>query len=259
MADIGNQHGSVVEEDVRAIAARLGLADFVYRAELVARGGGNREPGDALIYANGLGAIVQVKSRDPEAAGADAPSRVQAWIDKHGMKAAQQAAGTRRELIRLRDAGQPVLALPVRAGHLPIEDQRRAGLLLDLPIESWPTIVVLDHPLAENARSPLPADVFWITLDDWRNLHEAIRSTTGVLTYVNRVLAANPVPQWTLGTEQLRYAAFVDADMTAAASDGKSAGYFDWSVLDEPVAVELYRDVMHRLWPEDGRVCCRFG
>jgi hypothetical protein len=254
MTDRAGQHGSVVEEDVRVIAARLGLADFVYRAELVARGGGNREPGDALVYANGLGAIVQVKSRDPDAASADTSNRVQAWIDKHGTKAAQQAAGTRRELIRRRDAGQPVLAVPVRVQHLPLDEQRAAGLLLDMEIDSWPTIVVLDHPLAANCRSPLPANVFWITLGDWHALHQAIRSTTGVLTYVHRVLAADPVSQWTLGTEELRYAVFANADMAAAASEGGSAGYFDRSVLDEPIFVEVYRDVMRRLWPEDGRL-----
>jgi hypothetical protein len=245
-------HGALAEDEARRIAAQLGLADFVYKAELVERGGGNREPGDALICANGLGAIVQVKSRDPATAGSDSATRVQQWVEKHGKKAASQAAGTRRQLMLRKNSGSPVLALPVRAGHLPIEEQQRAGLLIDLDVNSWPTIVVLDHPLAEGARPPLPASVFWITLEDWRSLHDAIKSTTGVLTYVKRVLEAEPIPRWTLGTEGDRYAAFVSADRQAASESGTSAGYFDWSVIDRPLAVDLYRDIMRRLWPEDG-------
>lgn len=57
-------HGDAVEDRARYIAARLGLADFVYRAELVNRGAGTREPGDAILYANGRGAVIQVKARD---------------------------------------------------------------------------------------------------------------------------------------------------------------------------------------------------
>src|SRR6266508_4224785 len=101
-------------------AARLGLADFVCQAEIITRGGGSREPGDALLYANGLGAIVQVKSRDREAARVDSPDKVQQWIDKHGNKAYRQASGTRRQLVSRQTSGSPVLALPVRASHLPI-------------------------------------------------------------------------------------------------------------------------------------------
>lgn len=179
---------------------------------------------------------------------------VQAWIEKHGKKAVAQADGTRRLLVKRRQAEDPVIAVPVRALHLSAEDRRRVGLTLDMDVSTWPTIVVLDHPQAETARSPLPADVFWITLHDWHGLHRAIRSTTGVLRYIHRVLAADPTPQWSLGTERLRYGAFVDADRRAAADSGSPIGFLDWSVLDDPIGVELYRDVMQRLWPEDGEL-----
>lgn len=247
---VDGQHGIDAEDETRTIAAQLGLADFVYKAEMVSRGGGNREPGDALIYANGLGAIIQVKSREPAAARTDSTARTQAWIAKHGKKAAGQADGTRRQLMLRRQTGDPVIAVPARAFHLPAEDQRRVGLTLDMDVSRWPTIVVLDHPLADAARAPLPADVFWITLDDWHGLHRAIRSTTGVLSYIQRVLTADPTPQWSLGTERLRYSAFVEADRQAASDAGSSIGYFDWTVLDDPIGVDIYRDVMQRLWPE---------
>lgn len=90
-------HGQAVEDRARQVAARLGLADFVYRPQLVSRGGANREPGDAILYANGRGAVVQVKARDPDAAlRDDTTEKVQRWIDKHGAKAYRQGQGTRR-------------------------------------------------------------------------------------------------------------------------------------------------------------------
>src|SRR4051794_6834514 len=120
-------------------------------------------------------------------------------------------------------------------------------------IEDWPTIVVLDHPQAGMARAPLAANVFWITLDDWIDLHRAIRSTTGLLSYVQRVLATDPTPRWTLGTEGRRYAAFVKADRTYAAEGGQySVPYLGYEVLDDPVGVALYRDVLEHVWPKDG-------
>ena len=45
-------HGETVEDRARYVAARLGLADFVYRAQLVNRGAGSREPGDAILSPN---------------------------------------------------------------------------------------------------------------------------------------------------------------------------------------------------------------
>jgi len=245
-------HGVATEKHVREVAATLGLSDFVYRAQLVQKGGGNREPGDAILFANGLGAIVQVKSREPAAAAADSPERVQRWIDKHGAKAVKQAHGTRRELCRLRDLGASPLALPVRAAHLPEDQQRLAGLPLAMDtIESWPTIIVLDHPLVGDAVSPLPNDVFWITLPDWAELHRATRSTTGLLTYVTRVIAADPTPNWVLGRENDRFAEFVAADSRASNS---GAGFFNWSTLEESEAVDAYRSILDRVWPQSGQL-----
>jgi hypothetical protein len=247
-------HGETVEDRARYVAARLGLADFVYRAQLVNRGEGSREPGDAILYANGRGAVIQVKARDPHAAVRDTTTeKVQRWVDKHGAKAYRQGQGTRRELLARRAEGRPVLATPVRAAHLPPDAQEKAALVLDMDVRNWPTIVVFDHPGADRALAPVPADAFWITLPDWRNLHRAIRSTTGLLDYIHRVLASDPTPRWTLGTEGRRFAEVVATDRRYAAEGGRgSRPYLDYSTLDDPLGVELYRDVLERVWPEDG-------
>lgn len=246
----------VVEDRARRIAARLGLADFVYRPRLVVRGGGNREPGDAILYANGRGAIIQVKARDPDAAaGDDTAEKVQRWIDKHGAKAYRQGQGTRRQLLTRRAEGRPVVAVPVRADHLPPEDQEKAALIVDFDVSNWPTIVVLDHPRADLAVSPLPTDAFWITLSDWQQLHRALRSTTALLDYIHRILEANPTPNWTLGTERDRFAELVRADREYALEGGSGMRpSVDYSTIDDALGVELYRDVLERVWAEDGSI-----
>lgn len=161
-------HGETVEDRARYVAARLGLAGFVYRAQLVNRGAGSREPGDAILSANGRGAVIQVKARDLDAALRDiSADKVQRWVDKNGAKAYRQGQGTRRELLARRAENRPVLATPVRAAHLPRDAREKAALVLGMDVANWPTIVVFDHPAADLALAPVPADAFWITLCDW--------------------------------------------------------------------------------------------
>lgn len=245
-------HGIATEEDVRAVTATLGLSDFVYQAELVQKGGGNREPGDAILFANNLGAIIQVKSREPEAGAADTPEKVQRWINKHGNNALKQADGTRRNLCQLRDNGNPPLALPLRAAHLPEAERRAAGLLLNMDnIEIWPTIIVLDHPNIGEANSPVSNDAFCITLQDWTELLRVTRSITGLLSYVTRVIESNGAPNTVLGNERERFAEFVAADR-AASEDG--VGFLDWSTAEETDSVDFYRQLLERVWPADGEL-----
>jgi hypothetical protein len=47
-------YGDSMEDDVRKIAARLGVADFVYTVPILSKeAGGSREVGDALLISNG--------------------------------------------------------------------------------------------------------------------------------------------------------------------------------------------------------------
>ena len=76
-----NQHGLDAEEATRGAAAVLGLTDFVFIVARLEKGPASREIGDALLAANGRGAIVQVKARHP-GAGDDGAN----WLSKHGGK-----------------------------------------------------------------------------------------------------------------------------------------------------------------------------
>jgi SEC-C motif len=246
------QYGTVVEERARQVAARLGLADFVYSARLIRKGAASREPGDGVLYANGCGAILQVKSRHPNAAASDGTvEAVQAWVSKHARKALSQGRGSRREIARQGCTGRPVRAVPVRAMHLPIETQDSFALGLDMDVSTWPIIVVVDHPHATWATAP-GENAFWITLDDWVMLHRALRSVTGLLEYVTRCLQAQPVGAVPLGREAERFAHLVDADEAyAAAGNSRSVPFIDHSSLEDPLGAELYRDVLEHVWPPD--------
>jgi hypothetical protein len=59
------EYGRAAEEEVRQIAARLAVADFVNTVPHLAKGNRTREISDVLIISNGRGAVHQVKRRDP--------------------------------------------------------------------------------------------------------------------------------------------------------------------------------------------------
>jgi hypothetical protein len=104
-------YGDAVEENVRQIAARLGVSDFVYTVPKLAKGAATREVGDALLISNGLGAILQVKTREPGSRSEPGD----AWLAKQGEKAYRQGEGTRRQILQQQQAGEAVSAFPVRS------------------------------------------------------------------------------------------------------------------------------------------------
>lgn len=142
-------HGTVREKQVREIAARLGVADFVYTAPPVQKGTALREAsGDGLLIVRTLGAVLQVKARDPIAAVSDSEERATSWIRKQAAKALSQGLGSKRELARRQVEGNPVVVLPVRATALGEESRQKYKLPVSFDTENWPVIVVLDHQIA---------------------------------------------------------------------------------------------------------------
>jgi hypothetical protein len=170
-------YGHAVEEDVRQIVAKLGVSDFVYTVPLLARGSGSREVGDALLISNGLGAVLQVKSRDPDGRAEDGAT----WLASRGERAYRQGKGSLRSIANRRAAGETIHAIPVRAASWSDADRELARLSLDMDVSDWPIIVIVDHPSLDGV-SPLHDDAFWITTTDWLWLNQALRSVTAVLT-----------------------------------------------------------------------------
>ena len=241
-------YGDAIEDDVRNIAARLGVADFVYTVPILSKGrGGSREVGDALLIANGRGAILQVKTRNPNSQSGSAES----WLAKHGERAYRQGKGSRRQIVSMQKNGDVVIAFPVRAEQWQPEIRDEVSLPLDMDVSNWRTIIVVDHPDIDGTQ-PTRTDAFWITADDWLMLNRALRSVTGLLMYVQRALDAGPQLCPKLGFEAMRYQLMVQADVDYAAGGGKwSRPWLTADSLSDPLGAQLYRELLERVWPED--------
>lgn len=236
-----SEHGRQVEEQVRQIAGVLGLPDFVFTVPPFRKGNAVREVGDALLVANGKGAIVQVKARRPDAE--DDGAR---WLAKNGKKAVNQAKGTRRTIDEQARSGEPLTAIPVRVATLGVELQQEARLVLYHDVRAWPLVIVIDHP-GVVGQEPPDREAFWITLDDWHNLMLGLRSVTSLLEYVRRVMAAVPALQVPLGAEEERFMAMVGAD----ANVGGDRGWLTVEAHKDPIAAQLYRELVERVWPAE--------
>ena len=182
------ERGAAAEEATDEAAALWGLPDFLFRAELLPLGSGTREIGDRLLIVGGLGAVVQVKSREGPV-GDDAKER--RWIEKKLAHGLRQAHGTIRKLktgpVRLTNARGRVFDVDGRELH-------------------FLAVVVIDHDAAPDAVTPAVADEpnpsVVILRRDWEFLFDQLRSTYAVLRYFERVAADKPVE---LGDEPLRY------------------------------------------------------
>ncbi|HUW87872.1 MAG TPA: SEC-C metal-binding domain-containing protein [Candidatus Paceibacterota bacterium] len=241
-------YGDAMEDEVRKIAARLGVADFVYTVPILSKGaGGSREVGDALLISNGRGAIIQVKTREPNSRSETG----EAWLAKHGERAYRQGQGTRRQIGEKQKSGEILTAYPVRTENWALKVRGEAALSLDMDVSGWPTIIVVDHPNVDGTQ-PTRTDAFWITPDDWLMLNRAIRSVTGLLIYVERSLEAGPRVCPPLGHEDERFRQMVQADAVFSSTGGKSSRpWLTADSLNDPTGAQLYRELLERIWPEN--------
>lgn len=248
-----SDHGIERERQIRDIAARLGVADFVYTAPPIRKGKALREAsGDGLLVVGVRGAILQAKAREPDKAASDSEARATAWIRKHADKARAQGRGTKRELARRRREGVPINVSPVRAASLPPGVRAKYDLTLTQATDEWPTIVVLDHPRGAGVDLGFEPDVVWLTFEDWSELQQRLRSTAGLLDYARRVLEAGVhVP---LGCEVERYRAMSAADEASAADAPGSLPYLAPLEGHDELGADLFHDVINKVWPDDGPI-----
>ena len=112
-------HGTARERQVRDVAARLGVADFVYTSPRIRRGSAQREAsGDGLLLVGERGAILQVKARDPSTGQRDSSDRARSWVQKHVRKATKQLCETLESAINLDEicSAFPVISSKLSVG-----------------------------------------------------------------------------------------------------------------------------------------------
>jgi hypothetical protein len=192
--------GQQVEDYARRLAGDLGVRDFVYQPVVIQKGRGVREISDGLLVAGGEGLILQVKSRDPEAAASDVAGKAEAWCVKNAADAVRQAGGTRRTL-----------------GGRRVEVRSLRGFERSLPDAStWASVIIIDHPSDPQIVLPPAPNTFYISVNDWRNLHRWLRSTWGVISYVRRAIDSGV--EVALGSERHRYSILAETDLRAPGS-----------------------------------------
>jgi hypothetical protein len=168
-------YGTWVESVVRDIAAGAGVPDFVFRPEVVAKGGGQREVGDSLLWVGRQLVVVSVKSRDPDV-GPESLERRDSWLTKNITKAVSQINGTVRTL---RTPPQGLALLSERGVRIPWKP--------DL-VDEISGIVVVEHsnldgfvPDTSEASAPTLA----LPMEDWLTIHERLWSTSAVVKYMS--------------------------------------------------------------------------
>jgi hypothetical protein len=195
--------GAEAEERAREIAALLGVPDFIYLPLLERRGATQREISDGMLICGEDGLIMQVKAR--AAPEQDTPARAERWVQKNAEAARRQAEGTRRRLSQ-----SPAVTFTSLRGYT-----RTLAA-----VDGWSAVVVIDHPLApDSIQMPQRADTLWITIADWRELHDHLRSTATVIAHVKRALESGLHPF--LGCEVDRYLALARADAAAGRARGR--------------------------------------
>jgi hypothetical protein len=241
-------HGDAAERRARGVAAKLGVADFVYVPPLVHKASGVREVGDGLLICRNRAAVLQVKTRDAEAGSGDDHNKAIRKIRKYARNAVSQGRGSLRTIKDCQREGQPLCATPVRALSYPTECRADFALSLDMDTTNWPLIVVIDHPLDIEVNLETDANVFYITLDDWSELNSHIRSVNGVIRYVERALQAQAVLTVPLGAERRRFAVLAEADAASTAGSRTAVPWLSYAGADDPVAVALYRELLENVW-----------
>jgi hypothetical protein len=227
--------GQQVEDYARRLAGNLGVRDFVYKPIVIQKGKGSREVSDGLLVAGDEGLILQVKSRDPEAAKLDPLSKAEAWCVKNAAAAVRQAEGTRRSLA---------------TGNVAVRSLRGFDRILP-DASSWASVVIVDHPSDPEVMLPPTPNTLYISVNDWRNLHRWLRSTWGVIGYMRR--AVDSGVDVALGREQDRYEVLAEADLHALGSltsfptlpPYRIAGAEAWDAA-------LFEDLIERLADPEG-------
>jgi hypothetical protein len=175
----------------------------VYRPTRASKGSGDREISDGLLVAGELGLILEVKSRSPDVAATDTIERATSWVTKNAAAAVRQAKGSRR-------------ALTARSG---IRFVSMRGYERVLPQgDGWPIVVLIDHPHAPSIELPNEPNLLYMTMRDWMNLHDRLRSTASVIEYTHRALDSGLRPP--LGQEHRRYRRLAEADADYATRPG---------------------------------------
>jgi hypothetical protein len=169
-------YGIAVERQLRQLAGRVGVADFVFKPVDRRKGVALREIGDFLLWVGPVVAVVSVKTRHPDSADTDDDDRKRQWLNKNIAKARRQIGGVVRTL---RD-------LP--PGELVLESERGVQVPWDpAAVTGYVGVILLDaEPPSGQYAPPVmssPVPTIAVLSADWDFLHQVLPSTIAVINY----------------------------------------------------------------------------
>lgn len=114
------------------------------------------------------------------------------------------------------------------------------------PGADWPAVVLVDHPHAPPIEIRRVPNALCMTMGDWMNLHDRLRSTASVIEYAHRALDSRLHPR--LGEEQRRYMRLAQADSEYASRPGSLPIVpLDRPTQEELFAVAVFDDLVERV------------
>lgn len=245
--------GKDIEARAVNIAATLSVPEFVYRAPIVRKGPGVREVGDGLILCGAGGAVLQVKARSRHEGLRDSEQAASRWVLKNVARAVRQGQGSKRTIKTMQNEGAPLTALPVRSLSVPTLDRPQFQVTVDKgTCDSWPIIVIIDHPKNPKVRPPYYENVFCVTLNDWQELNRHLRSVHEMLRYIEEILSHGKNVHIPLGMESERFASLAHLDESYAARAKGALGRRSFAAVIDPKGLAAYRVLIARTWgPND--------
>lgn len=160
-----------------------------------------------------------------------------------------QARWSRRELARQIASQGHVVLRPLRSAELPPDRVDELDFTFAGDTQGWPLVVVLDHPRLPEFHERLDPDVIVMASRDWVGVMSALRSTSGMLTYLNRCIENRLALDPAIGDEWHRFVALCEAD--AATYDGGPtwSPWLSFAALEDPASADMYQHIINRCWP----------
>jgi hypothetical protein len=173
---VSDSYGIAMEKTLRELAARVGVADFVFKPVDRRKGAAMREIGDFLLWVGRSVAVVSVKTRHPDSRVAETDFRKRRWLETNIEDARGQIGGVVRNLRNL------------RPGELVLESERGVRVPWDSAmVAGFVAVVIVDADTPSDVFVPPvmndPVPTIAVLAPDWDFLHQVLPSTTGIINY----------------------------------------------------------------------------
>lgn len=184
-------YGDWTERRVTSATAAGGQPDFTFAAHIVARGAGQREIGDTIVWLGHRILVISTKARDVRQGEQDTLERARSWLDGAIGKACRQVDG----VVRTLKAATP--------GEIELTSERGVTIPWDpTGVVDYFGLVVVNYSAPASYVPAISATTPTITIQarEWELILDEVRTTSGVFSYLEQRLSLDL--DQPLGTEE---------------------------------------------------------